>query len=249
MSHQSEPRCKLYLVEAPLTVDPAQLALLSDAERQTCTRLLNETHRARYTCAHALLRLVLADRLQIAAQKIEIQPGLNRRPELGRRHAAQAPGLDFNLSGTPGHVACAVGHDVRVGVDLEFPRPEHVIAELLERVLTHRERRWYADADDPRAFYQLWTLKEALAKADGEGLGLPFNQIETLPLGNGALDLDLSWPGRAPCRWRLLSLDAGVPAALALAGPDTSGTIALNAGVPVGFQAVDVRVMAEGQAG
>lgn len=270
MSSRTESRCSLYLVRAPNTVDQDQLALLSSEERLSCGRLRAEAHRARYVCAHALLRQVLADQLGIAAVAVALQSGVNNRPQLAREHAALAPGLDFNLSSTPGYVACAIAFGVRVGVDVEFPKPGRHDAALLERVLTRRELAWYARSDDPQAFFRLWTLKEALAKAHGEGLGLAFDQIETLPRGDDGLDLNFDLkldpnsnanpdvgrrsPGSQSLRWRLLSLatsepQAGVPAALALAGPDTAGPIALNSGVPRGFHAVEVCIRAEGQTG
>lgn len=241
------PRCRLLIVKAPETIEPEHFDILNDAERAACHRLRKETHRARYTAAHALLRLALSDLLNIAPATIAIREGVNKRPELAPDCAQLAPGLDFNLSSTQGFVACAIGHKVRVGVDLERVIPHRADEAMLPRVLTHSEQEWLRNSEDPAAFFRLWTLKEALSKADGEGLGLPFNQILALPREDGSIDLDLRLVHKPGWHWRVLALQGGVPAALAIAGQAVEGDITINDLSPPGFQTVEVERLAEGR--
>lgn len=243
----TKPRCSLMLVRVPDSVDVSHAALLSAKEQRACQRLRREAHRARYACAHALLRAALAKTLNVRPSAINLQAGENKRPQLGSDHLALMPGLDFNISSTHGYAACAIAHDVRVGVDLEQAKPGQDSPDLLERVLTRDEKDWLARSKDPSAFFQLWTMKEAVAKADGEGLGLPFNQLQALPRREGDLQLDLRQAGHAAWHWRVLSLNTAVPAALAIAGPETDGDIELNAAVPPMFDAVRVSLRAEGR--
>lgn len=221
-------------------------AVLDDAERAACQRLRSETHRARYAAGHALLRRALAETLNIEPAAIALQAGKNRRPEMAPVHADIAPGLDFNLSSTSGFVAVAIGHRVRVGIDLERVAEKLADAAIFPTVLSADEQEWVRRSSDPQAFFRIWTLKEALAKADGEGLGLPFNRIQTLPRQDGGLDLDLSPVRRPGANWRIFSLQASVPAALAIAGADVSGPVVFNDTTPPGFEAVGVEIRAEG---
>ncbi len=241
--------CAVFLVRAPRIVNTAHFARLSDEEKRTCGRLRNEEHRARFTCAHALLRLTLAARLDITPRDLNLQAGVNRRPELATELARQHPGVDFNLSTTPGYVACAIAQGVRVGIDIEQVRSGPTVAQLKDQVLSRKEQDWLEHSNDPAGFFKLWTLKEAVAKADGEGLGLAFNELETLPQEDGNLDLDLRLPARATRRWRVIALRSVVPAALAITGPEIDVDIRINEAVPVLFRALHVSIGAQGRTG
>lgn len=240
--------CSVFLVEAPQEVNPAHFALLSKQEKSRCSRFRNEEHRARYTCAHALLRLTLAARLDRSVKSLTLKAGRNQRPELAPELAAQHPGMDFNLSTTPGFAACVIGQGVRVGIDIERARPGRTVTQLKGEVLSHREQGWLEQSDNPADFFRLWTLKEAVAKADGEGLGLPFKQLEILPLDDGSLNLDLHQVTQEG-NWRVVALQSNVPAALAITGPDCSGKIILNNPVPATFRAVPLSIGAQGTIG
>lgn len=248
-SSKTGPYCTVFLVRAPKIVNTAHFAHLSVEEQSTCGRLRNEEHRARFTCAHALLRLSLAARLDIATRDLNLQAGANRRPELAPELARQHPGVDFNLSTTPGYAACAIGQGVRVGIDIELVRSGPTVAQLKDQVLSRREQDWLEHSNDPAGFFKLWTLKEAVAKADGEGLGLAFNELETLPLEDGNLDLDLRRLAQANRRWRVIALRSVVPAALAITGPVIDADILINEAMPASFRAVHVSIGAQGRAG
>ncbi|MDO5685866.1 MAG: 4'-phosphopantetheinyl transferase superfamily protein [Neisseria sp.] len=72
-----------------------------------------------------------------------------------------------SLSHSRGHAVCAAAPDVRaIGVDLEHMRPRD-FAALSAWVCTTEERAALARAGfDAAAFYRLWTVKEALLKAE-----------------------------------------------------------------------------------
>ena len=73
---------------------------------------------------------------------------------------------DFNLSHSGSLVACALTKTGRVGVDIEVIRPVQAAA-LLRRILSPREDT-PAQTDD-QTFFRLWTQKEAVIKAEGNG--------------------------------------------------------------------------------
>lgn len=257
------------VAHAPATADPAHLAMLSAEERVVFDRLRGTARKARYACAHALLRCQLGTALGQAPREVSIIAGPKRRPRLAGKSAAQVrdSDFDFNLTSTDGLVACAlatgkgtaltVNSDresladrhpaLRIGIDLEAPKADIDTDALREMVLTGAEIRWLETMQqgDTSRFYQLWTLKEALAKADGEGLGLPMNQLTVLPDGRGSLQVELAAMQEDPAHWALYSLDAGVPAALAVRlGPARSArqlSVSFNESAPAGFCMQPVR--------
>ncbi len=90
---------------------------------------------------------------------------------------AGTPPLRFNVSHTDGLVALAVVRGPHVGVDVEsVERP--VLEAVPERHFAPeevRDLRALPDADQPRIFFDYWTLKEASIKARGMGLALPLD--------------------------------------------------------------------------
>ena len=116
--------------------------------------------------------------------------------------------------------ACAVATDGRVGVDVEAVTPGFDYDSLLYRVATAPERDMLANLDEHaarRCFYRLWVLKEALGKALGEGVGLPFDHIHLGPRPDGSLACDLSALGQVGTGWQFNEFDLGNNAVMAVA--------------------------------
>ena len=155
--------------------------LLCPEERQRADRFLRPVHRAEYVAAHGLLRRMLGELLDIdpAALVFATPPG-GGKPFLAEPSVA---GLDINLSHTTGMVACAVAFGGVVGVDVEW-RDRRVGIGVIRQVLTDDECRWVQslpDSEQDIGFLRLWTLKEAVAKALGQGLSLSFSSVSVQP--------------------------------------------------------------------
>ena len=89
----------------------------------------------------------------------------------------------FNVSHTDGLVVIALG-DKPLGVDAEKIRP---IDEKLKRYVCSEEE--YSKAMDDERFFTVWTLKESLVKAEGEGL----TDVKSIPsFGENGIKL---WKG------------------------------------------------------
>ena len=88
--------------------------------------------------------------------------------------------LHFSISHTDRHVFCALS-ERPIGIDAE-EQDRAIRPELAAKILSPGEQRRLAAAADPReALLRLWVLKEAAAKATGEGLrGYP-NQTDFSP--------------------------------------------------------------------
>ncbi len=115
----------------------------------------------------------------LEAAGVDTRTLILRRDEHGRPYFDPRGGLpcplDFNLSHTDRHVACALlMGEGRVGVDVEEPIAPARAKALLDRFGTDGERAWMAS--DPRVdFARLWTVREACAKQIGEGRPVRFD--------------------------------------------------------------------------
>ena len=109
--------------------------------------------------AHELL-------LDLAESLLGTRPVL-RHDELGRPHL---PGLWVSISHAPELIAVAAGQDGPVGVDVENQHAREV-ASMARRWFTPAELDWMTgQPDELQAFLHLWTAKEAVGKALGQGL-------------------------------------------------------------------------------
>lgn len=79
--------------------------------------------------------------------------------------------FDFNISHSGNLVACALSKHTKIGLDLERIKPYR--DSHLHAFFDERERDLILSArDHHETFYDLWTRKEAVLKADGRGLTL-----------------------------------------------------------------------------
>ncbi len=177
----ASPERDLAIWWCPLARDagamPALWATLSPEEVARAGRLGTEALRQRYVVGRAALRWTLARRLGIDPAAVAIRRGERGRPMLDE---GRAP--DFNVTHTLG-VALIAHLDRpgwRVGVDIEGVDRTLSHDALARKFLTAGERSAIAALDDDarrRAFLRLWTCKEAMSKATGDGLSAPFREI------------------------------------------------------------------------
>ncbi len=82
---------------------------------------------------------------------------------------AQRQGPDISISHSGDWVACAIASAGRIGVDLELARPGRRYREIAAAYFSEAERK-AVENEGETAFLSAWTLREAVAKADGAGL-------------------------------------------------------------------------------
>ena len=144
-------------------------AILDVAERERRDNLELEHARRLFSISHGLMRHAVAVRLGLPLEDVSITGGIGVKPRLIEPTAD----LDISMSHSGRFAACAVTLGGRVGVDLEIMRDDRIrrIAPMLDA----EEQAWLAEeAEDPRRAIAIWTLKEAVAKATGQGLRLDF---------------------------------------------------------------------------
>jgi 4'-phosphopantetheinyl transferase len=150
--------------------------------------------------SQAFLRAVLAAYLQTEPGAVALRVQEGGKPTLDA--PANASALHFSLSHKAGMGLLAVSSSGPVGLDLERVRPFKDMARTAARVFTTGELDHWQRLDQwqkVELFYTLWTLKEACAKATGEGLARPFRQIEALAAamaargGRGLIVVEEAW--------------------------------------------------------
>lgn len=168
--------CELPVIRFRLTgaMTPAERAaaeaLLDAPERRRCAALRVDADRRDYAAAHALLRMTLSSAAPVDPADWTFEADARGKP--GIPAASSLPPLAFSLSHSRGVVACAVAR-VPVGVDVEQIDRNVEVVDLSSRYFAPGEAAQVSRGPLPQArlrFTELWTLKEAYAKALGLGL-------------------------------------------------------------------------------
>jgi 4'-phosphopantetheinyl transferase len=161
-----------------ITLDAAE-HLLSAEERERSARLLFDHDRRDYIVAHALLRTMLSAYDGRRPTELAFETDGHGKPSLVSAGGRTSP-LKFSLSHTTGLVACAVSVDGQVGVDCAGLDPVPDVDAIGKLCFSVGERSQLPAGDDERRvrFFELWTLKEAFAKAVGRGLALPLSAVQ-----------------------------------------------------------------------
>lgn len=98
--------------------------------------------------------------------------------------------IDFNISHSGKYVLCAVGHHIRLGIDIE--EIKHVDVKDFENVMTSEQWKDIFNSEDLyRSFFSYWTIKESVIKADSRGLSIPLDSIHIY--GNEAICDSRTW--------------------------------------------------------
>ncbi len=150
----------------------------------------------RHELGRALMCQVVGHYLNVPPARVVLAVDAHGRPALAADQlpdgCPRAARLDLNMAHRENVFVAALSTDRRVGIDVELIRDGLDIESLANGHFCPAERQWLM-ALEPRqrqeAFYRCWTLKEALAKALGQGMSLGMDQIETALNADGSLRL------------------------------------------------------------
>ncbi|MBK5941387.1 4'-phosphopantetheinyl transferase family protein [Halochromatium roseum] len=148
----------------------AQAALLEQLPAEEQSRILRyrrDADRYRSLIAALLPRLLISHRHQQPLAQIQVERGPTGKP-----FYPDDPKLHFNLSHSGRFVALAFSASP-VGVDVEQMRPIRDWDAIAKRFFAVEEQQWLArfdHAERRHRFVTLWSRKESLLKATGEGV-------------------------------------------------------------------------------
>lgn len=87
--------------------------------------------------------------------------------------------IDFNISHSGGLVICAIAENCRIGIDLEEIRQVDTSSFKNQFTIAEWHQIELNKKNSFNQFFNFWTMKEAVIKADGRGLNISLNEICT----------------------------------------------------------------------
>lgn len=154
-------------------------ALLSPDETARAKRFYFERDRARFIVGRGLLRILLGGYLSIDPARIEFSYGPHGKPALKTND--HPPAIEFNLAHSNDRVVYAFCRDRELGIDVEYIRAMEDIDALARHVFSPHEVALVTSLSGQEkhdAFFKIWTCKEAVLKASGDGLTKPLDQTD-----------------------------------------------------------------------
>lgn len=185
--------------------------LLSRVEVERFGSFRREADRRRFLTGRVLAKTVLAERLDIPAERIEFDASCT---DCDRQHGPPrlpGRGVEFSISHSGDRVGLAVTDGAPVGLDVEEVSRQ-VGDGVLFYALNETELaalRGLPAADRGSEFFGYWTRKEALMKATGRGLRLALSGITLSGPGEPPHLVAATDPALEPDRARLADLDVG----------------------------------------
>ena len=208
-----------------LSRQTAQLRTVLDSdELARAGRFHFQEHRDHFIATHGLLRMVLAQYVNLSPVKIRYDYNAHGKPTLGSQ--IKSADLRFNLSHSRNVALLALARAREVGIDIEYCRTDFDYETLANRFFSANEvEELFALPSHLRhkAFFLCWTRKEAYIKARGEGLSRPLREFDvTLSPEVPAKLLQTRWDVNDAKRWSLVNLDVRpqYAAAVAVEGQD-----------------------------
>jgi 4'-phosphopantetheinyl transferase len=159
--------------------------LLTPDERQRCERFAFERDRRQFLAGRSLLRIVLSKYAAIPPDLWRFRVNDYGKPAI--ESPATGPDLWFSVTHTSSVAAVAVAAGFQVGVDAECVSRSTDWQTVAENYFAPEEWIYLtslSDAEQRAGFFRVWTLKEALLKAVGQGLSIPLNAFRfEFPVG------------------------------------------------------------------
>ncbi|MCA1908541.1 MAG: 4'-phosphopantetheinyl transferase superfamily protein [Magnetospirillum sp.] len=199
---------------------PELEAVLDPEEQARAARFQSPLDRQAYVAAHALGRFLLSSVVGGDPGQWRFVADQQGKPEVV--WSADAPRPRLNLSHTRGLVAAALTLDHDVGIDVESLDRRVDGLTLAKRFFSAAEHQALLGGDPDRLkrdFLCLWTLKEAVVKANGKGMA---RQMSAFTVTLDPLGVDFAEDGAGQWLLRQWILPSGHVMALALGHPDPS---------------------------
>lgn len=169
--------------DIPLRLDDL-IDLLRPDERSRAESFRFDHDRRRFVFCRSALRRLIGSYVGQPPGEIAFSYGRYGKPALPERCShSDSPSLHFNLSHTKGRFLFVFSRSQPVGIDVEAIEPERDWDGMARHFFHPNECRFLQtqpDAERVRAGYALWTCKEAVLKARGDGVGGGLEKFEVL---------------------------------------------------------------------
>ena len=160
--------------------------VLSADEIERASRFRAARDRNRYIVRRGILRYLLSSYLCCDPPDTPIRVDDRGKPYVPGRQDEST--VQFSISHSAGLAVLAFGRGASIGVDVERISGFDSMRQVAALNFTSTEMRELENASETEcvgAFFRLWTRKEAVLKASGEGLLLPADCVDVSSPGNG----------------------------------------------------------------
>lgn len=146
--------------------------LLTAEEILKAHRFHQSADKQSYLVGRYMLRYLLAKFLQVLPRDISYTYTEKGKPQTDHIH--------FNISNTRTQVLIGLSNSA-IGVDIEQVNPAFDFASVMDFSYSEEEKTFVSKSENPAIeFFTLWTRKEALLKATGEGLTEDLRNVQSL---------------------------------------------------------------------
>ncbi|WP_459212141.1 4'-phosphopantetheinyl transferase family protein [Aquimarina rhabdastrellae] len=125
--------------------------------------------------AHLLGKLLLDKALRRYQIKNDIWSLIDYTPY--KRPYLKIKEYDFNISHSGDFVICAIGKNMKLGIDIEKNQKRNF--NNFRNIMTSNQWDEIKNSScSIKTFYKYWTIKESVIKADGRGFFVPLDKLE-----------------------------------------------------------------------
>ncbi|MET4083498.1 4'-phosphopantetheinyl transferase [Pedobacter sp. UYP30] len=153
---------KIHIPEVIAEVNRINVELLSDKEKAKANRFKFLADKERFLTARVVLKLLLKHISGVSLNPIDLETSKTGKPFFKN--------IEFNLAHSGNYVLIAIANNP-VGIDVEIPNDDFDFDLILDNTFSSEEISYINQNHNRKErFLTLWTRKEALLKATGEGL-------------------------------------------------------------------------------
>ncbi|MNK25900.1 4'-phosphopantetheinyl transferase sfp [compost metagenome] len=146
--------------------------VLSEREQEKASRMFIPKDKERYSVSKFCLRTLLSLSSNKTPQEVDFIFHEHKKPTV--------QGIEFNISHTGDYVLIVISPKP-VGIDVEYLNSEFDFKSILDITFSKKEIDFIGNKEvNPTNFYAMWTRKEALLKASGEGVSDNLHLIDCL---------------------------------------------------------------------
>jgi 4'-phosphopantetheinyl transferase len=154
-------------VHRPDDADQIIASFATAEDRRACERYSRSSRRRQSLTSRALLRALLGRLFGPAAQPWTIYYNSDNKPFVTAATGREP--VQVSMAHSRELVACAVTDIGPIGIDVEYCAPRPRMKGIAASSFGNAEQA-AVDQQGAAAFYRIWTLREAMAKATGLGL-------------------------------------------------------------------------------
>jgi 4'-phosphopantetheinyl transferase len=151
-------------------------------DQQKAARFKNTKQGAWWAYVRLAMRNILGTYVGCEADDLKFQFSATRKPSLASEHKS---GIFFNLSHCSNVALLAVTECSEVGIDIEKIKKISDMSLVAKHFFSKAEQQYFESfitQKKDQIFYEIWTQKESLIKANGGGLSLPLDAFDAVGL-------------------------------------------------------------------